>query len=136
MAKALFLGAIILLNGCAGLLSPPTAEEIRARRDELAAAKIRLEAAEVAKTSNLEILQAEFQLAEAEFKVAQAKGVKESVAAGAHYTEVGARLLSGPADAAFPGLGAALSGVAMAAGVVRRMFQEKQEAPPPAGKAT
>lgn len=131
MKRIICIGILFAMPGCAGLLSPPTEEEIRERRDALAQAKLKLEAAELAKTSNVEILRAEFQLADAEFQAARAKGVKESVAAGAHYTEVGARLLSGPADAAFPGLGAALSGIAMAAGLVRKMMGSKET--PPSG---
>lgn len=136
MKRIICIGILSMAaSGCGGLLSPPTKEEIQERRNALADAKLKLEAAELAKTSNVEVLRAEFQVAEAEFQVAQAKGVRESVTAGAHYTEVGARLLEGPLGAAFPGIGAALSGIAMAAGLVRKvMAHNDEEPPPPAGK--
>ena len=118
------LPVLILLSGCAGFLSGPTDADLQAARRRVDEAKLRLAPAQKTHAPNLDLLRAEFQLASEEWETSRAAAVKEQVAAGAGYVEVGSHLFA-PLGAAFPGLGAAIALIGASAGALKKVLAPK-----------
>jgi outer membrane murein-binding lipoprotein Lpp len=91
--KKLCLVLVLCLAGC---LTPDTKEELAQRRNDLAAAQIRLKAVTETNSPDFEAKQADVQLAEVRLEEVQAKAIQERIASGGKFVEIGASLLPGP----------------------------------------
>jgi hypothetical protein len=100
---------LVLVLCVAGCLTPDTKEELAQRRNELAAAQIRLKAVTETNSPDFEQKKADVQLAELRLAETQAKAVQERIASGGKFAEIGASLLPGPWALFAPAITSALT---------------------------